>query len=329
MSKPRILSGIQPSGSLHIGAYFGALKNWVELQYNYDPYFCIVDLHAITVEQDPQRLHHQIIELAKLYIATGIDPEHSKIFIQSHVPQHAELAWILNCFTYMGELEKMTQYKDKAAKNQQRASVGLFAYPVLMAADILLYQTDLVPVGEDQTQHIELTRDLAKRLNNRFKKDIFKIPESFIPKMGARIKGLQDPTKKMSKSSTNKNDMIYLLDDQKTIIKKINKSVTDAENKIRFDIHEKPGISNLLTILSTLTQKSIETLEQEYADAQYGEFKKDVSIKLCETLDPIQEKYHAIDDNEIREILHNHAKLAQNTAQDTLRMLYSEIGFIS
>lgn len=328
MSLPRILSGIQPSGQLHIGAYLGALKNWVELQYEYDPYFCIVDLHAITVPQDPQNLHDRTLELAKLYIACGIDIKHSKIFLQSHVPQHAELAWVLNCFTYMGELEKMTQFKDKSANNQQRASSGLFNYPVLMAADILLYQANLVPVGEDQTQHLELTRDLAKRLNNKYNQELFVIPEGFTPKEGARIKGLQNPEKKMSKSSTNQNDVLYLLDDEKTITKKINKSVTDAEGIVKFDPKNKAGISNLMNILSAITGASLESIEKEFEGQQYGAFKQHVASVIYEHLQPIQEKYHELDDTKTKAILTEHAELAKKITSKTLDSVYKAIGFI-
>lgn len=328
MSKPIILSGIQPSGDLHIGAYFGAIKNWVELQDDYKNYFCIVDLHAITVPQDPISLQKQSLELAKQYIASGIDTAKSTIFIQSQVSAHAELAWVLNCFTQLGELEKMTQYKEKSAKNQQRASSGLFNYPVLMAADILLYQANLVPVGEDQTQHLELARTLAKRINNKYNATLFTIPEIFTPKEGARIKGLQNPENKMSKSSESKNDSILLLDDAETIKKKISKAQTDTENSIKFDPINKAGISNLLTILAAIRSTTTSKLETELNGMQYGEFKGLVAKELSNHLQPIQEHYAKLNDNEVLDLLAEHAKHANEITQKTLKEVYKEIGFI-
>jgi len=326
-NKPIIFSGIQPSGTLHIGAYFGALKNWIDLQKDYHTYFCIVDLHAITVFQEPEKLQKNTLDLAKLYIASGINPEESTIFIQSQVSAHAELAWVLNCFTSMGELEKMTQFKDKSA-NKKRPSNGLFSYPALMAADILLYNTDLVPVGEDQTQHLELTRTLAKRLNNKYNQELFKIPEVFIPKVGARIRGLQNPTKKMSKSNENKNDAIFMLDDAATITKKINKAVTDTEGRVYFDQENKPGVSNLLTILSACCGTSIEDLQKEYDGVQYGQFKKGVAEHLIAILQPIQDKYHAMSDAELLELLRKNAQQADDVSQETLQRLYSAMGIV-
>lgn len=325
---PRILSAIQPSGKLHIGVYLGAIKNWVKLQYDYDSYFCIVDLHAITVQQKPEDLHRQTLELARLYLACGIDTNHSKLFIQSHVPHHTQLGWILSCITHMGELEKMTQYKDKTA-NKQRPNVGLFTYPVLMAADILLYQADLVPVGEDQMQHIELTRDIAKRFNTYANKNIFQIPKGFVPKQGARIKGLQDPTKKMSKSSKQPNDSIFILDDNDTIRKKISKAVTDTDNKIIYDLEKKPGISNLIDIMSAITQQPISAIENEFKDSNYGSFKKILAKKVIEQLTPIQEKYNDLSDAKVKKILHEHAEIAKKTAEKTLKDTQTALGFVN
>ena len=260
MSKPILFSGIQPSGDLMIGNYIGSIKNWVKLQDDYQCLFSLVNMHAITVEQDPQALAKRSLDFVALYLASGIDPNKSTVFIQSHVPEHAELAWILNCATYMGELNRMTQFKDKSQKHEHNINAGLFNYPVLMAADILLYQTELVPVGADQKQHLELTRDLATRYNNRFGRDLFKIPEPFIAPAtaGGRIMSLQDPTSKMSKSDDNKNNFIALLDDPKTIIKKFKKAVTDSGEVIEYDLENKPGVSNLLTIYSVISGKSID-----------------------------------------------------------------------
>lgn len=328
MNKQTIISGIKPSGEMHLGSYLGAVKNWVELQKTYLPLFCIVDLHAITVEQDPKLLNKRTLDLAKWYIACGINPEESLIFVQSHVPAHAQLSWILNCFTYMGELEKMTQYKDKTADNKQRATVGLFDYPVLMAADILLYQPDLVPVGEDQVQHIELARDIAKRFNNRFKTKTFKIPKSFTPKAGARVKGLQYPEVKMSKSSDNINDIIYLHDEPELIEKKIMKAVTDADMMIAFDPENKPGISNLLQIYSALTEQSPQSTAKQLADLKYGEFKKLVAKTVLEELKPIQEKYHELSDEEVSVLLRENAQKVQKIANKTLNAVMNEVGFL-
>ncbi|MEK7856200.1 MAG: tryptophan--tRNA ligase, partial [Acidobacteriota bacterium] len=252
--KKRIFSGAQPTGSLHIGNYLGALKNWVDLQDEYEAFYCIVNLHAITLPQDPKTLRQKTLDLARIYLAAGVDPQKSTIFIQSDVPEHAELTWVLSCQARMGELERMTQFKDKGKGNAERAGVGLFTYPILMAADILLYQTDLVPVGQDQKQHLELSRDLAERFNRDFG-ETFRIPEPFIPKAGASIKSLQDPAKKMSKSDENLNGSIFLLDDADTITKKIKRAVTDSGTEITFD-ETRPAITNLLTIYQLLTERS-------------------------------------------------------------------------
>ena len=265
-SKPTLLSGIQPSGDLMIGNYIGSIKNWVKMQDDYNCLFSLVNMHAITVEQDPKELHNRSLDFVALYLAAGIDPNKSTVFIQSHVPEHSELAWILNCSTYMGELNRMTQFKDKSQKHSQNINVGLYDYPVLMAADILLYQTEMVPVGADQKQHLELTRDLATRYNNRFEKELFKVPEPFIPPTtsGGRIMSLQDPLSKMSKSDENKGNFIGLLDDPKTIIKKFKKATTDSGAEIHYDLENKPGVSNLLTIYSFISGKIIPEVEAHF-----------------------------------------------------------------
>lgn len=326
--KKTLFSGIQPTGEPHIGVYFGAIKNWLAMQNDYNAYFCIVDLHAITVQQEPQTLRQNILNLAKLYIACGIDPQKSTFFIQSHVSEHSQLAWLINCFTTMGELEKMTQFKEKSA-NKQRPSIGLFSYPTLMVADILLYQTNMVPVGEDQIQHLELTRNLAERINNRFKKDIFTIPEYFVPKIGARIKGLQNPTTKMSKSSTNRLDTIFLLDDTETIRRKINKSITDTDATIAFDPQNKPGISNLIMILAAIENISVEDIVKNYKNLSYGAVKDQITLRLDQTLAPIREKFHTINEQELIELLRNNATKAKTVANKTLFALNNEIGFLN
>lgn len=321
--KQRILSGIQPSGVLHIGNYLGALKQWAELQNTYEALFCIVDLHAITVKQEPRELHAKIRELAKLYIACGIDPAKAVIFVQSHVPAHAELAWILNTVTKVSELERMTQYKDKASRHAANINAGLFCYPVLMAADILLYQTDLVPVGDDQTQHLELTRTIAKRFNGQFG-DIFHIPESTPPKTGARILALDDPTAKMSKSGAPAS-FISLLDDESTVRKKIARAVTDSDSDIRAG-HNKPAMTNLLTIFHLLTNESVQNLEQRYKGKGYSEFKEDLADVMITFQKPIQERYAALSENAVETILDNGAKYARAIASKTLAEVERAIG---
>jgi tryptophanyl-tRNA synthetase len=286
--KKRIFSGAQPTGQLHIGNYLGALKNWAAMQDDYDGIYCIVNLHAITLPQDPKTLRQKTLDLARVYLAAGIDPTKSTIFIQSDVPEHAELAWTLSCIARMGELERMTQFKDKGKGNAERAGVGLFTYPVLMASDILLYQTDLVPVGQDQKQHLELTRDLAERFNRDFG-DTFKVPEPYIPKAGASIKSLQDPEKKMSKSDENAAGAIFLLDDADTITKKIKRAVTDSGTDITFD-ETRPAITNLLTIYQLLTGKSNYECEQHFEGKGYGHFKTELAETVVEFLRPFQER---------------------------------------
>jgi tryptophanyl-tRNA synthetase len=320
-----IFSGIQPSGVITLGNYIGALRQFVELQHEYNCYFCIVDQHAITVPQDPHELRQNIRRLAALYLAVGIDPAKATLFIQSEVPAHAQAAWMLQCIVYIGELERMTQFKDKSA-GKETVSAGLLTYPPLMAADILLYNTDIVPVGEDQKQHIELTRDLAERFNKRYG-ELFTVPEARIPKVGARIMSLVDPTKKMSKSDPNPKAYITLLDDAKTIEKKIKSAVTDSEGTIRYDKEGKPGISNLLNIYSTLSGQSIEELEQQYEGKGYGVFKADLAQLVIETLRPIQEQYyHWMESEELDRVLDEGAEKANRVASEMVRKMEKAMG---
>ncbi|MDE3838220.1 tryptophan--tRNA ligase [Bacillus methanolicus] len=320
-----IFSGIQPSGTITLGNYIGAMKQFVELQHEYNCYFCIVDQHAITVPQDRLELRKNIRSLAALYLAVGIDPKKATLFIQSEVPAHAQAGWMLQCIAYIGELERMTQFKDKSA-GKEAVSAGLLTYPPLMAADILLYNTDLVPVGEDQKQHLELTRDLAERFNKKYN-NIFTIPEVRIPKVGARIMSLQDPTKKMSKSDPNQKAFITLLDDPKQIEKKIKSAVTDSEGIIKFDKDNKPGISNLLTIYSILTDKPIPEIEEEYAGKGYGDFKADLAQVIINTLTPIQQKYYELmESSELDEILDQGAEKANYVANKMLKKMENAMG---
>ncbi|ANB62053.1 tryptophan--tRNA ligase [Anoxybacteroides amylolyticum] len=320
-----ILSGIQPSGVITLGNYIGAMRQFVELQHEYNCYFCIVDQHAITVPQDPQELRQNIRRLAALYLAVGIDPAKATLFIQSEVPAHAQAGWIFQCLAYIGELERMTQFKDKS-EGKEAVSAGLLTYPPLMAADILLYNTDIVPVGEDQKQHIELTRDLAERFNKRYG-DIFTIPEARIPKIGARIMSLSDPTKKMSKSDPNPKSFITLLDDAKTIEKKVKSAVTDSEGTIRYDKENKPGVTNLLNIYSILANKSMEQLEKEYAGKGYGQFKADLAQVIIDTLTPIQEKYyHLMESATLDQVLDEGAEKANRVANAMLKKMEDAIG---
>lgn len=320
-----IFSGIQPSGTITLGNYIGAMKQFVELQNDYNCHFCIVDQHAITTPQDRLALRKNIRSLAALYVAVGIDPAKSTLFIQSEVPAHTEAGWMLQCVAYIGELERMTQFKDKSA-GKEAVSAGLLTYPPLMAADILLYNTDLVPVGEDQKQHLELTRDLAERFNKKYN-DIFTIPEVRIPKVGARVMSLQDPTKKMSKSDPNQKAFITLLDDAKTIEKKIKSAVTDSEGIVRYDKENKPGISNLLSIYSILAHKSIEDIEAMYEGKGYGDFKADTAKVVAEALAPIQERYYElVDSSELDDILDQGADKANATANKMLRKMRNAMG---
>ncbi|WP_078408665.1 tryptophan--tRNA ligase [Priestia abyssalis] len=320
-----IFSGIQPSGTITLGNYIGALKQFVELQNDYHCYFCIVDEHAITVPQDRLQLRKNIRSLAALYIAVGIDPTKSTLFIQSEVPAHTEAGWLLQCVSYIGELERMTQFKDKSA-GKEAVSAGLLTYPPLMAADILLYGTDIVPVGEDQKQHLELTRDLAERFNKKYN-DIFTIPEVRIPKVGARIMSLQDPHKKMSKSDPNQKAFITMLDDARTIEKKIKSAVTDSEGIVRFDKENKAGISNLMGIYSILGNKTIEEIEAMYEGKGYGDFKTDTAEIVVKALSPIQETYYElIESTKLDDILDEGAERANQTANKMLRKMKNAMG---
>lgn len=322
--KKRIFSGAQPTGQIHIGNYLGALKNWVALQDDYEAFYCIVNLHAITLPQDPKTLRQKTLDLARIYIAAGVDPERSTIFIQSDVPQHAELTWVLSCISRMGELERMTQFKDKGKGNSERAGVGLFTYPVLMAADILLYQTDLVPVGKDQKQHLELARDIAERFNRDYG-ETFVVPEPYIPKAGASIASLQDPTKKMSKSDENANGAIYMLDDADAVTKKIKRAVTDSGTDIRFD-ETRPAINNLLTIYQLLTDKTPAECEENFAGKGYGAFKTELAETVVEFLRPFQEKVKQYDDETLLGILKPGAEKAKAIAAETLKSVYQKMG---
>jgi len=322
--KKRIFSGAQPTGELHIGNYLGALKNWVALQDEYESFYCIVNLHAITLPQDPKILRQKTLDLARIYLAAGIDTSKSTVFVQSDVPEHAELTWVLSCIARMGELERMTQFKDKGKGNTERAGVGLFTYPVLMAADILLYQTDLVPVGQDQKQHLELTRDLAERFNRDFG-ETFKIPEPYIPPVGANIASLQDPTKKMSKSDENPAGSIFLLDDADTITKKIKRAVTDSGTEINFDV-DRPAIKNLLTIYQLLSGKSPDECVSHFAGKGYGQFKGELAETVIEFLRPFQERVKEYDDQKLNSILKAGAEKAKGVAAETLKNVYSNTG---
>lgn len=332
MSKPILFSGIQPSGDLMIGNYIGSIKNWVKLQEDYQCLFSLVNMHAITVEQDPEQLRQRSLDFVALYLASGIDPNKSTVFIQSHVPEHSELAWILNCSTYMGELNRMTQFKDKSQKHEHNINAGLFNYPVLMAADILLYQTELVPVGADQKQHLELTRDLAHRYNNRFARELFKIPEPFIApaSSGGRIMSLQDPTSKMSKSDSNKNNFIALLDDPKTIMKKCKKAVTDSGDTIEYDVENKPGVSNLLTIYSVISGQTLDQVVQHFEGKMYGHLKIELGELIIDYLAPIQQKFAQIrqDETYLKDVLKDGAERARTQAQKTLSEVQKSIGFV-
>ena len=325
--KPVIFSGIQPSGMLTLGNYIGALGNFAKLQDDYDCIYSIVDMHAITVRQDPAALRRRCLELAALYIASGIDPKKSLIYCQSHVSGHAELAWILNCYTYMGELNRMTQYKDKAAKHAENINAGLFTYPVLMAADILLYQTDLVPIGADQKQHLELARDIAQRFNGVYG-DVFKVPEPYIPKIGARVMSLQEPTRKMSKSDPEET-FISLVDDPDAIRRKLKRAVTDSDAEIRYDPENKPGVSNLLSIMSALGAGTIEQLEQEMAGQGYGALKTRAADVVIEALAPMQAEYKRLiaDKAYLQGVLDENAKTASYLATKTLRKVQKKVGF--
>lgn len=329
-NKPIILSGIQPTGDLNIGTYIGAIQNWVKLQNDYRCLYMIVDLHSLTVRPTPELLRERCLSFTAQYLACGIDPSKSVIFIQGHVPQHTELSWILNCYTGLGELQRMTQFKEKSEKNSKNINAGLLTYPILMAADILLYQTDLVPVGEDQKQHLELTRDLAQRFNSHVGKDVFKVPEPFIPKVGARIMSLQDPTSKMSKSDENEKANLWLLDSPKQIEKKIKSSVTDSDTEIRYDPEKKAGISNLLTIYSAISGKSLDNVCDFFSDKRYGDLKVETAERVKDFLGPIQERYKELmqDQDTLMDILRDGSRKAASMAEDTVSMVRDEVGIV-
>ncbi|MCH5324017.1 MAG: tryptophan--tRNA ligase [Eubacterium sp.] len=328
ISKKRIFSGIQPTNTPTLGNYLGALINWVKLQDDYECTYSIVDLHSITVRQDPAKLKKQILESYSLLLAMGVDPEKSTAFVQSHNCQHAELAWILSCYTQFGELSRMTQFKDKSAKHPENINAGLFTYPVLMAADILLYQADLVPVGQDQKQHLELSRDIAVRFNNIYG-DVFKVPDPYIPKTAAKIASLQDPTKKMSKSDENPNASISVLDDRDTIIRKFKRAVTDSDTVVKY-AEGKDGINNLMSIYSAVTGKTYEEIEKEFDGKGYGDFKLAVGEATADRLAPIQAEYArlAADKKYIEECMKLGAEKAFKTTRKTLQKVYKKVGFI-
>ena len=328
-AKKTMLSGIQPSGDLHLGNYLGAVKNWNELADEFDCYYFMADLHTITVRQNPAELRRRTIEQLAQYIACGLDPEKNTLFIQSHVHEHAELGWVLNCYTMFGELSRMTQFKDKSAKNADNINGGLFTYPALMAADILLYQADYVPVGEDQRQHCELTRDIANRFNNIYG-DVFKVPEAYIPKAGARVMGLANPSSKMSKSDPN--GCVFLLEKPEDIARKFKRAVTDSDTEhcVRYAPEEKPGVSNLMSIYSAVTGKSYEEIEREFDGLGYGAFKPAVGDAVIETLRPIREEANRLiaDKAYLEQVYTEGAQKASYIARKTLRKVYKKIGLV-
>ena len=326
-TKKRIFSGVQPSGVLTLGNYLGALKNWVSLQDEYECIYCAMDMHAITVRQNPADLRRRTAEVLALYIACGIDPEKSLLFVQSHVPAHAELSWVLGCSTMFGELSRMTQFKDKSQSHADNVNAGLFTYPVLMAADILLYQTDIVPVGADQKQHIEIARDIAGRFNGVYG-ETFKIPEAYIPKTGMKITSLTDPTKKMSKSDPNPNSYIHIIESRDDTVRKIKRAVPDSGSEVTFS-PDKPGICNLMNIYSAFTGKTNEEIEKEFAGKGYGEFKAAVGETCADCLEPVRQKYALLvkDKAYIEGIMKNGAAKAQYLARKTLSKVYRKVGF--
>mgnify|MGYP000389936741 FL=1 len=319
-------SAMQSTGTLTLGNYLGALDNWLKMQEEYECFYAIADLHSLTIRQNPAELRKRARDLYALYVAAGLDPEKNCIYFQSHVSAHAELAWILDCFTYMGELNRMTQFKDKAAKHADNINAGLYTYPVLMAADILLYQADVVPVGVDQKQHLEITRDIAERFNNIYG-DVFTIPEAYIGKKGAKIMSLQEPGKKMSRSDTNANATILLLDDTDTIIRKFKRAVTDSESEVRY-AEEKPGISNLMDIYSAVTGKTYEEIEKEFAGKGYGDFKLAVGETVADHLKPLQERYEQLmkDKAYIESMIKQNDEKAAYYANKTLRKVQKKVG---
>lgn len=329
--KKIIFSGVQPSGNLTLGNYLGAIKNWVGMQKDYNCIYAMMDLHTITVRQTPADIRRRTLEVLALYIACGIDPKETVLFIQSQNPAHAELAWVLNCYTYMGELQRMTQFKDKSSRHAENINAGLFTYPVLMAADILLYGTDYVPVGKDQMQHIEICRDIAQRFNAIYG-NVFKIPEGILPKVGANIMSLQEPVKKMSKSDPNPKAYISLMDDMNVIAKKIKSAVTDSEGIIEYRENdpEKAGINNLLSIMSAVTEKSIDSIVSDYQGKGYGDFKNDVAEAVVECIRPIREEYDRLisDKQYLMDICARGAEQARRIADRTLKKVYKKVGFV-
>jgi len=327
--KKRIFSGVQPSGKLTIGNYIGSIRNWKEFQETYECIYCVVDMHAVTVRQDPAELRRRTFETLALYIASGLDPERNTLFVQSHVPQHAQLAWVLNCYTMFGELSRMTQFKDKSRKYENNINAGLFTYPVLMAADILLYNAALVPVGVDQMQHIELARDIANRFNGTYS-DTFVVPEGFIPKAGAKIMSLAEPEKKMSKSDANGNASVFILDDRDTVIRKFRRAVTDSDTAV-YRSPEKPGVSNLMTIYSAFTGKTDDQIVAEFDGKGYGDFKNAVGETVADGLAPVREKFERLmaDKAYLEGVMRDGAERASHFARKTLSKVYRKIGFVS
>ncbi len=330
--KKRMLSGIKPSGDLTLGSYLGAIKNWAERSEEYDCFYFMADLHAITVRQNPADLRRRTLEQLAQYIACGLDPEKNTLFIQSHVRQHAELGWVLNCYTMFGELSRMTQFKDKSAKNADNINGGLFTYPSLMAADILLYQPDYVPVGEDQKQHVELCHTIARRFNGVYG-DVFKLPEPFVPKVGARVMSLTNPTAKMSKSENEDTGRVLVMDAPETIMRQFKRAITDSdtENCVHYDKENKPGVSNLMTIYSACTGKSFQEIEAEFAGCGYGKFKPAVGEAVVETLRPIREEATRImkDKAYLEQVYRDGAEKAGYVAEKTLRKVYKKVGFVA
>ena len=327
--KPVMLSGIKPSGELTLGSYVGAIRNWAERANDYECYYFMADLHAITVRQKPADLRRRTIEQLAQYIACGLDPEKNTLFIQSHVHEHAELGWVLNCYAMFGELSRMTQFKDKSAKNAENINGGLFTYPSLMAADILLYQPDFVPVGEDQKQHVELTRDIANRFNGVYG-ETFKIPQPFIPKVGARVMSLVDPSKKMSKSEDEDPGRVIIMDKPEDIMRRFKRAVTDSETEVRYDPEKKPGVSNLMTIYSAATGRSFAEIEAEFAGHGYGDFKSKVGEAVVELLRPIREETESLlkDKAYLESVYTDGARRAQMIARRTLDKVYRKVGFV-
>ena len=327
-AKKRVLSCIQPSGLLTLGNYLGALKNWAAMQEEFDCTFAVADLHAITVRQEPAKLRSQIYSTFAILLALGIDPDKNTVFIQSQVPEHTALSWLLSCYTQFGEMSRMTQFKDKSQKHPDNINVGLFSYPVLMAADILLYQSDLVPVGADQKQHLEIARDIAIRFNNIYG-DVFTVPDAYIPKAGARVKSLQDPSKKMSKSDDNANAWVAILDSKDDIIRKFKRAVTDSDNEIRMS-DDKPGISNLITIYSAVTGKSADEVEREFSGKGYGEFKLAVGEAVADTLAPVKQKHDEIikDKKMLEQLYRQGAEKAERVARKTYFKAMKKAGFV-